>query len=109
MTIFHKILKREIPADIIYEDDKILAFKDINPKARVHFLVIPKVFIDNLDSIDRENLDSIAHIFLTIPKIAKALGLERGYRVVNNCREYGGQEVNYIHFHVLGGEKLSNL
>ena len=104
--IFCKIANKEIPADIVYEDEKILAFKDLNPAAKVHVLVIPKHHISSLNDINEENCNVISYIFKCIPKIAKKLGLTNGYRTVNNCGQDGGQTVNHIHFHLLGGESL---
>ncbi len=103
---FCKISNKEIPADIVYEDEKILVFKDLNPAAKVHVLIIPKKHIASANDINEENCGLISYIFKCIPKIAKNLGLEAGYRVVNNCGENGGQTVKHIHFHLLGGKKL---
>ncbi len=104
--IFCKIANKEIPADIVYKDEEILAFKDLNPAAKVHVLVIPKHHISSLNDINEENYNVISYIFKCIPKIAKKLGLTNGYRIVNNCGQDGGQTVNHIHFHLLGGESL---
>lgn len=100
-TIFHKIIAKEVKADVVYEDEKMLVFKDIKPQAKVHVLAIPKKFIKDLDDIDGENIEYITHIFQNIPKVVKLLSLDRGYRVISNCKEY--QEVPYLHFHILGG------
>ena len=105
--IFCKIINKEIPAKIIYEDDKILIFNDINPEAPVHFLVIPKKHIESAEKIDSENSNIISHIFIKISEITKKLELKNGFRIVNNCGADGGQTVNHIHFHVLGGRKLN--
>ena len=105
--IFCKIIKGDIPSNKIYEDDKVLAFHDISPEAPVHFLVIPKEHIKSVNELNEENADIISHIFLTINKIVRELGIsETGYRVVNNCGKDGGQTVNHIHFHVLGQRDL---
>lgn len=105
--IFCKIVKGEIPSSKIYEDEDILAFKDINPVTPVHILVIPKKHIESLNNIEIEDEKLLGKIFLTIKKIAKEQGIaEKGYRVVNNCGEDGGQEVKHLHFHILGGKKL---
>ena len=106
-TIFTKIINREIPATIVYENDKVLAFKDINPLAPVHILVIPKKEIPTINDIKEEDKELIGEIFLAIGKIVKDLGIDKeGYRVVANCNEYGGQEVFHLHYHILGGKKL---
>ena len=105
--LFCKIAKGEIPSKKIYEDDKVFAFYDIDPQAPTHFLVIPKEHITSCDELTAENAEIVAHIFLVIKKIAKDLGLENGYRIVNNCKEDGGQTVPHMHFHVLGGRLLA--
>lgn len=106
-TIFKKIIDKEIPADIVYEDDLCLAFRDITPKAPVHVLVIPKKEIATIDDIADEDQQLIGHIWLKIRDIARDLGLEAGYRVAVNCKEGGGQEVPHLHFHLLGGRKMT--
>lgn len=106
-TIFSKIIDREIPADIVYEDDQVLAFKDISPRAKVHILVIPKKAIATANDIAVEDEQVIGHLFTVAAKIARDLGIaEDGYRLVMNCNSHGGQEVYHIHLHILGGEKL---
>ena len=105
--LFCKIAAGQIPSNKIYEDDKVLAFYDIYPQAPVHFLVIPKEHIACADQIDGTNSAIVAHIFEVIAKIAKDLKLEKGYRIVNNCGEDGGQTVGHLHFHVLGGRLLA--
>ena len=105
--IFCKIANGEIPSTKVYEDDKILAFKDLNPQAKVHVLVIPKKHICCADKIDSTNSGNIALIFEKIPEIAKTAGCTNGYRVITNCGEDGCQSVKHLHFHILGGEKLS--
>ncbi len=106
--LFCKIAAGEIPSKKVYEDDRVLAFYDINPMAKVHVLVIPKAHIDSVAAITEENADLVAHIFTVIPKIARELGLtEGGFRVVSNCGENAGQSVRHLHFHILGGEQLS--
>lgn len=104
--LFCKIIAGEIPANKVYEDDKVLAFHDINPQAPVHILVIPKIHISTLNDVNKENSEVIAHIFEVIPQIAEKMNLEKGYRVVSNCSLYGGQTVFHIHFHILGGKKF---
>lgn len=103
--IFCKIVKGKIPSAKVYEDDKILAFRDINPEAPVHILVIPKEHFDSVNSLE-ENADIGAHILSVIPKIAKSEKLDSGYRVITNVGEDGGQSVHHLHFHILGGKKL---
>ncbi len=104
--IFCMIAKGDIPSTKVYEDDKILAFKDINPMAPVHVLVIPKLHIESCDFVSADNSDYVKHIFEKIPEIAKAAGLTNGYRVITNCGEDGCQSVKHLHFHILGGTKL---
>ncbi len=105
--IFCKIANKEIKSDIIYEDEKILIFKDLNPTAPVHLLAIPKKHIASAEHVDEENCEYISHIFKTIAKFSNAWGLENGFRVVNNCCKNGGQTVMHIHFHILGGRELN--
>lgn len=107
--IFCKIIAGEIPSNKVYEDDTVLAFHDIAPQAPVHVIVIPKTHICCAAEINEENSAVIAHIFEVIAKIAKDLGLEKGFRVINNCGEDGGQTVGHIHFHIIGGVKLSEM
>ena len=109
-SIFTKIINREIPAAIVFENDKVIAFKDINPQAPVHILVVPKKKIATVNDIKEEDKELIGEVYLAIGKIAADLGIaEEGYRVIANCNEYGGQEVFHIHFHLLGGKKLGPL
>ena len=105
--LFCKILAGEIPSAKVYEDEYVFAFRDINPQAPVHVLVVPKEHIPCADAIDASNSLYVAKCFEAIAKIAKAEGLETGYRVINNCGEDGGQSVQHLHFHVSGGVKLS--
>lgn len=106
-TIFDKIISKDIPADIIYEDDKALAFKDINPQAPIHFLVIPKQPIATINDIDESNSALVGHLYLVAAKIAKQMGFDsEGYRAVMNCNKDGGQTVYHIHLHVLAGKAL---
>ena len=104
--LFCKIIDGEIPSDKVYEDDYVYAFKDINPVAPVHVIVCPKEHISCADDINEENSAYIAKIFTAIPKIASELGLQNGYRIINNCKEDGGQSVMHLHFHLIGGVKL---
>ncbi len=106
-TIFTKIINKEIPSEIVYEDDKVLAFKDINPQAPTHILIIPKKEIPTINDISDEDAPLIGHLFLTAKKIAKEMGFsEKGYRLVFNCNEDGGQTVHHIHMHLLAGRQL---
>ena len=105
--IFCKIIDKEIPSTVVYEDKEILAFRDINPMAPVHILVIPKKHISNLNEIEKEDEAVIGKIYTVIKEIAKKEGIaEKGYRVVVNCGKDGGQEVGHLHFHIIGGKKL---
>ena len=106
-TIFGKIIRREIPAAIVYEDDLALAFQDVNPQAPVHLLVIPKKPIENLAAATAEDQALLGHLMLVIQKVAQQEGLDQGYRVVANTGEDGGQTVFHLHFHVLGGRSLA--
>jgi histidine triad (HIT) family protein len=105
-TIFSKIIAGEIPADVLYEDDLCLAFRDINPRAPIHFLVIPKKEIVSLADLSDEDEAIVGRCVLVASKVAEAEGLSGGYRLVANTREDGGQEVMHLHFHILGGRKL---
>lgn len=104
--LFCKIAAGEISSDKIYEDSQVVAFYDIDPQAPVHFLVIPKVHIRCADEIDESNAGIVAHVYTVIAKLAAQLGLSKGYRIVNNCGEDGGQTVGHLHFHVLAGRNL---
>ena len=104
--IFCKIIAGEIPSSKVYEDEKILAFNDINPMAPVHVLVIPKAHIPSCDGVDAENSHYVQHIFEKIPEIAKTVGITNGYRVITNCGEDAKQSVKHLHFHILGGKSL---
>lgn len=105
--IFCKIVKGEIPSEKVYEDEKVLAFKDINPVTPIHVLVIPKKHFKDVLDVKEEDKEIIADLFQSINKIAKTLGIEKnGFRIVNNCREDAGQEVMHLHFHLLAGKKL---
>jgi histidine triad (HIT) family protein len=106
-TIFKKIIDKEIPAKIVYEDDLCLAFEDIHPRAPTHLLVIPKKEIVSVDDINPEDEAIIGHLFTVMRKLAAQLGLSGGYRVVTNCGPDSGQEVMHIHFHLLAGRKLA--
>ena len=105
--LFCKIVNGVIPSTKVYEDEIVLAFRDIAPMAPTHILVIPKTHIPSVDGITAENSAVVAHIFEVIPQIAKAEGLENGYRVVSNCGADAGQTVHHLHFHILGGRQLT--
>ncbi len=105
-TIFEKIIDREIPADIVYEDDLCLAFRDINPQAPTHVLLIPKRAIPTLNDFGPADRDLAGHLLATVPLVAKQLGLTGGYRVAINCGPDGGQEVDHVHLHLLGGRPM---
>ncbi|MDQ2098155.1 MAG: histidine triad nucleotide-binding protein [Tychonema bourrellyi B0820] len=105
-TIFSKIISREIPADIVYEDDLALAFRDVNPQAPVHILVIPKQPIAKLADAEYGDRDLMGHLLLTVKLIAEQLGLSNGYRVVINNGNDGGQTVDHLHLHILGGRHM---
>ena len=107
MCLFCKIIAGEIPSTKVYEDETVYAFRDINPQAPTHVLVVPKTHIEDCNGITAENSAVIAHIFEVIPQIAKAEGLVTGYRVVSNCGPDAGQTVQHLHFHILGGKALA--
>ena len=107
--VFCKIIKGEIPSELVYEDDKVIAFNDINPAAPIHILVIPKKHIETLLDVSEEDSNLIEHIYQTINKIAKDRGFaSQGFRVIANCGKDSGQEVMHIHFHVLAGKTLGD-
>ena len=105
--LFCKIIAGEIPSAKVYEDETVFAFRDINPQAPTHVLVVPKAHIADCNGIRAENIAVVAHIFEVIPKIAEAEGLVNGYRVVSNCGADAGQTVPHLHFHILGGKALN--
>ena len=105
--LFCKIIAGEIPSSKVYEDDQILAFRDIQPQAPVHVLVIPKEHIPSADGVNGQNAHVVAHIFAKIPQIAAEQGLINGYRIVSNCGADAGQTVKHLHFHILGGKALT--
>jgi histidine triad (HIT) family protein len=106
MTIFQQIIDREIPADIVYEDDRCLAFRDVNPQAPVHVLVIPKRAIASIDAMSAADEPLVGHLLFVAQKVAKQLDLSGGYRIVMNCGPDGGQSVDHLHLHLLGGRTL---
>lgn len=105
-TIFSKIIRREIPADIVYEDNLALAFKDVNPQAPVHILVIPKQPIAQLADAEAKDHALMGHLLLTAKRVAQQAGLDNGYRVVINTGADGGQTVYHLHLHILGGRQM---
>jgi histidine triad (HIT) family protein len=108
MTIFKKIIDGEIPADIVYEDDDCLAFRDVSPQAPIHVLIIPKREIASLDQLEDGDSQLVGRMWMVIRNLARTLGLaEGGYRVVVNCGRDGGQSVDHLHFHLLGGRAMS--
>ncbi len=106
--LFCSIIKGDIPSAKVYEDETVYAFKDINPMAPVHVLIVPKEHISSMNDVTAENSAVIAHIYEVAAKLAKELGIaESGFRVVSNCGADGGQTVFHLHFHLLGGKKLN--
>ena len=105
--LFCKIVEGEITSNKVYEDDRILCFHDVDPQAPVHVLIIPKKHIPSLDDLQEEDADLISYIMLKVKDIAAELGLENGYRLVNNCGEDGLQTMKHLHFHLIGGRKLT--
>ena len=105
--LFCAIINGDIPSAKVWDDDMCYAFKDINPQAPVHCLIVPKKHIASADEITEENSKYVSHIFEVIPSIARAAGAENGYRIVSNVGEDGCQSVKHLHFHILGGAKLS--
>lgn len=105
-TIFKKIIDKEIPANIVHEDDRCLAFHDVSPQAPTHVLVIPKKPIESIDDLADDDAALVGHMWVVIRNLASELGLGDGYRVVVNCGRDGGQSVDHLHFHLLGGRSL---
>jgi len=109
-TIFSKIIRREIPADIVYEDDLVTAFRDISAQAPTHVLIIPNKVIATVDDVTTEDELTLGRLFTVAKKIARDEGIsESGYRLIMNCKEDGGQEVYHIHMHLVGGHKLGRM
>ncbi len=104
--LFCKIIAGEIPSAKVYENDYVYAFRDIQPQAPVHVLIVPKEHISSIDEVTPANSDIVRHVAEAIPEVAKSLGLENGYRVITNVGEDGCQSVRHLHFHLLGGAKL---
>ncbi len=108
MTIFDKIINKEIPAQIVFEDEKCLAFRDINPQAPVHVLLIPKRPIPTMNDVQPSDAELMGYLMVKAPEIAKQLGVaEKGYRLVINTNAHAGQTVSHIHIHIIGGRALS--
>lgn len=106
--LFCAIIDGEIPSTKVYEDELCLAFRDINPLAPTHILILPKAHIPSANAIDETNSAVVAHIFELVPRLAAAEGLDNGYRVITNCGPDAGQTVQHLHFHLLGGRKLAD-
>ena len=105
--VFCKIAEKEIPSNIVYEDDQIICFHDLEPQAPVHVLIIPKKHIASMDDVSADDQQLMGYIMTKVKEIAKTLGLENGYRLVNNCGEDGFQTVKHLHFHPLGKRKMT--
>jgi histidine triad (HIT) family protein len=106
-TIFSKIIRKEIPADILYQDELVTAFRDISPKAPTHVLIVPNVLIPTVNEVEAEHEQALGRLFTVARKLAAEAGLsEDGYRLIMNCNHHGGQEVYHIHMHLLGGRPL---
>jgi histidine triad (HIT) family protein len=105
-TIFARIIRREIPAEIVHEDDQCLAFRDVHPQAPTHILLIPKKPIPSLDALSADDAPLLGHMQIVLQKLARQLNLADGYRVVVNCGAEGGQTVDHLHYHLLGGRTM---
>lgn len=105
--LFCKIINGDIPSEKVYEDDLVYAFKDINPEAPVHFLIVPKEHIKSAYELDETHKELVGHVFLVAKIVLEEMGIENGFRIVNNAREDGGQTVDHLHFHVLAGRSLN--
>ncbi len=109
-TIFSKIIRKEIPADIVYEDETVLAFRDIAPQAPVHILIIPKKLIPTVNDIDSEDEQTIGHMFVVAAQLAECNGVDKsGYRLTINCNSDGRQEVFHMHMHLMGGRRMQKM
>jgi histidine triad (HIT) family protein len=106
-NLFLKIIEKQIPAKIIHEDDRCIAFHDVNPKAPVHVLIIPRKVIRTHADISEEDRDLLGHLHIVAAKLAEQLGLQEGYRLVLNCKEQAGQTVPHLHLHLLGGRDMT--
>lgn len=106
-TIFSKIIRKEIPSDMVYQDDTVTAFRDINPKAPTHILIVPNYVIPTMDDITEKDEQVLGHMLLVAAEIARKEGIAKnGYRLLINCRDHGGQEVYHLHMHLFGGRQL---
>lgn len=106
-TIFSKIIRREIPTDILYQDELVTAFRDISPRAPTHILIVPNVLIPTVNDVEAEHEAALGRLFTVARKLAKDAGIaENGYRLIMNCNQHGGQEVFHIHMHLVGGKPL---
>ena len=109
-TIFSKIIRKEIPANIVYQDERVTAFRDIAPQANTHILIIPNHVIPTVNDVTEEDELTLGHLFTVAAKLAKEEGIaENGYRLIVNCNEHGGQEVFHLHMHLVGGEPLGKM
>lgn len=108
-TVFGKIIKRELPAEIVFENDRILAIKDIQPVAPVHILIMPKKNIPDLQSVSPEDYSLLTEILIVAQTLAREFGIEKGYRLVTNNGSESGQEIFHLHFHLIGGKRLDSL
>ncbi len=108
-TIFSKIIRKEIPADIVYQDELVTAFRDINPQAPTHILIIPNKIIPTVDDVEESDEAIVGHLLTVAKEIAKQEGLTKGYRLIINCKEHGHQEVFHLHMHLLGGQALGKM
>lgn len=109
-SVFKKIINKEIPASIVYQDKRVTAFEDIKPKAPIHILIVPNIFIASSNDINKKNKNILAHMFYIAINIAKEKKIsEEGYKIIINCNKNGGQEINYLHMHLLGGKKINSL
>ncbi|OBW93245.1 purine nucleoside phosphoramidase [Gallibacterium genomosp. 3] len=109
-TIFSKIIRKEIPADIVYQDELVTAFRDIAPQAPTHILIIPNKIIPTVNHVTAEDEQVLGHLFVVAAKIAEQQGIaEDGYRLIVNCNKHGGQEVFHLHMHLVGGKQLGKM
>lgn len=109
-TIFSKIIRREIPADILYQDDLVTAFRDISPQASTHVLIIPNHLIPTVNDVKASDEKAMGRLFTVAAKLAQEAGIaEDGYRLIMNCNKHGGQEVYHVHMHLVGGEPLGRM
>jgi len=109
-TLFSKIIRKEIPSDMVYQDELVTAFRDITPKAPTHILIVPNKVIPTVDDVTTEDELTLGRLFVVAAKLAREEGIsEDGYRLVVNCREFGGQEVYHLHMHLIGGARLGHI